>query len=145
MFSILAVVAVCLGTVTFSSRLASASTLGTDRARANQLLKQINRISAHVDYLGQKYDLAKIKLDRIASEITNTKADVAVIKTNVARGDRQLRAEAIFAYVTNGRPPATTPLLEQRLEDRRDQRVTTSWPRATSPRPSRTSRTTRSS
>jgi len=85
MFSILAVVAVCLGTVTFSSRLASASTLGTDRARANQLLKQINRISAHVDYLGQKYDLAKIKLDRIASEITNTKADVAVIKTNVAR------------------------------------------------------------
>jgi len=36
-FSILAVVAVCLGTVTFSSRLASASTLGTDRARANQL------------------------------------------------------------------------------------------------------------
>ena len=110
MFSILAVVAVCLGTVTFSSRLASAGTLGTDRARANQLLKQINRISAHVDYLGQKYDLAKIKLDKIASEIRNTKADVAAIKKNVTKGDAQLRAEAVFAYVTNGAAASNNPL-----------------------------------
>jgi cell wall-associated NlpC family hydrolase len=110
MFSILAVVAVCLGTVTSSSHLASASTLGTDRARANQLLKQINRISAHVDYLGQKYDLAKIKLDKIASEITNTKADVKIIKKDVTKGDSQLRAEAIFAYVTNGAAASNNPL-----------------------------------
>jgi cell wall-associated NlpC family hydrolase len=110
MFSILAVVAVCLGTVTSSSRLASASTLGTDRARANQLLKQINRISAHVDYLGQKYDLAKIKLDKIANEITNTKADVKIIKQNVKMGDQQLRAEAVFAYVTNGAQASNNPL-----------------------------------
>jgi cell wall-associated NlpC family hydrolase len=110
MFSILAVVAVCLGTVTFSSHLASASTLSTDRARANQLLKQINRIGAHVDYLGQKYDLAKIKLNKIASEIRNTKADVAVIKKNVTKGDQQLRAEAVFAYVTNGAAASNNPL-----------------------------------
>jgi cell wall-associated NlpC family hydrolase len=110
MFSILAVVAVCLGTVTFSSHLASASTLGTDRARANQLLKQINRITGHVDYLGQKYDLAKIKLNKIASEITNTKADVKIIKKNVTKGDSQLRAEAIFAYVTNGSAASNNPL-----------------------------------
>ncbi len=109
-FSILAVVAVCLGTVTFSSRLASAGTLSTDRARANQLLKQINRISAHVDYLGQKYDLAKIKLNKIASEIRNTKADVAAIKKNVTKGDAQLRAEAVFAYVTNGAAASNNPL-----------------------------------
>lgn len=110
MFSILAVVAVCLGTVTSSSHLAAASTLGTDRARANQLLKQINRISAHVDYLGQKYDLAKIKLDKIASEIKNTKADVKIIKQNVKKGDAQLRAEAVFAYVTNGAQASNNPL-----------------------------------
>ena len=99
MFSILAVVAVCLGTVTFSSHLASASTLGTDRARANQLLKQINRISAKVDYLGQKYDLAKIKLNKIANEIKNTKADVRDHqeerhqgrRTTTRRGDLRLR------------------------------------------------------
>ena len=100
----------CLGTVTSSSHLASASTLSTDRARANQLLKQINRIGAHVDYLGQKYDLAKIKLDKIANEITNTKADVKVIKKNVAKGDAQLRAEAVFAYVTNGSAASNNPL-----------------------------------
>jgi len=109
-FSILAVVAVCLGTVTFSSRLASAGTLSTDRARANQLLKEINRISAHVDYLGQKYDLAKIKLNKIASEIRNTKADVATIKKNVTKGKAQLRAEAVFAYVTNGAAASNNPL-----------------------------------
>jgi len=96
--------------VTFSSRLASAGTLSTDRARANQLLKQINRISAHVDYLGQKYDLAKIKLNKIASEIRNTKADVAAIKKNVTKGDAQLRAEAVFAYVTNGAAASNNPL-----------------------------------
>jgi cell wall-associated NlpC family hydrolase len=110
MFSILAVVAVCLGTVTFSSHLASASTLGNDRARANQLLKQINRIGAHVDFLGQKYDLAKVKLNKIASEIKNTKADVVIIKKNEKKGDAQLRAEAIFAYVTNGSAAANNPL-----------------------------------
>ena len=110
MFSILAVVAVCLGTVTFSPHLASASTLSTDRARANQLLKQINRISAKVDFLGQKYDLAKIKLNKIASEITNTKADVAAIKKSVTKGDAQLRAEAVFAYVTNGAAASNNPL-----------------------------------
>jgi cell wall-associated NlpC family hydrolase len=113
MFSILAVVAVCLGTVTSSSHLASASTLGNERARANQLLKQINRISAHVNYLGQKYDLSKIKLDRIANEITNTKADVAVIKKNEKKGDAQLRAEAIFAYVTNGSAASDNPLFSK--------------------------------
>jgi len=110
MFSILAVVAVCLGTVTFSSHPATASQLGTDRARANQLLKQINHITAHVDFLGQKYDLAKIKLNRIASEIRNTKADVAMIKKNVTKGDKQLAAEAVFAYVTNGSAASNNPL-----------------------------------
>jgi cell wall-associated NlpC family hydrolase len=110
MFSILAVVAVCLGTVTYSSHLASASSLSTDRARANQLLKQINRIQAHVGYLGQKYDLAKIKLDKIASEIRNTKADVAIIKKNVTKGNQQLANEAIYAYVTNGSAASNNPL-----------------------------------
>jgi cell wall-associated NlpC family hydrolase len=110
MSSILAVVAVCLGTVTFSSHPATASTLGNDRARANQLLKQINRISAKVDYLGQKYDLAKVKLTKIADEITNTKADVKTIRKSVTKGDAQLRAEAVFAYVTNGAAASNNPL-----------------------------------
>jgi cell wall-associated NlpC family hydrolase len=110
MFSILAVVAVCLGTVTFSPHLASASTLGSDRARANQLLKQINHISAKVDFLGQKYDLSKIKLNKITNEIKNTKAEVAAIKKSVSKGRAQLEAEAVFAYVTNGAAASNNPL-----------------------------------
>jgi cell wall-associated NlpC family hydrolase len=101
---------VCLGTVTFSPHLASASTLGSDRARANQLLKQINHISAKVDFLGQKYDLSKIKLNKITNEIKNTKAEVAAIKKSVSKGRAQLEAEAVFAYVTNGAAASNNPL-----------------------------------
>jgi cell wall-associated NlpC family hydrolase len=110
MFSILAVVAVCFGTVTFSSRPATASVLGNDRARANQLLKQINRISSKVDFLGQKYDLAQVKLHKITFEIKNTKAEVATIKSNVKKSAKELAADAVFAYVTNGSAAGNNPL-----------------------------------
>jgi cell wall-associated NlpC family hydrolase len=110
MFSILAAVAVCFGTVTVSSRPATASVLGTDRARANQLLKQINRISSQVDLLGQKYDLAQVKLHKITFEIKNTKSEVATIKSNVNKSAKQLAADAVFAYVTNGSAASNNPL-----------------------------------
>jgi cell wall-associated NlpC family hydrolase len=102
MFSFLVAVAVCFGTVTLSSRPATASELGGDRARANQLLKQINRISSHVDLLGQKYDLAQVKLHKITFEIKDTKSEVATIKSNVNKSAKELAADAVFAYVTNG-------------------------------------------
>jgi cell wall-associated NlpC family hydrolase len=105
-----AVVAVCFGTVAVSSRPASASTLGNDRARANQLLKQINRISSHVDYLGQKYDLAQVKLHKIVFEIKDTKSEVAAIKASVSKSAKELAADAVFAYVTNGTAAGTNPL-----------------------------------
>jgi cell wall-associated NlpC family hydrolase len=105
-----AVVAVCFGTVAVSSRPASASTLGNDRARANQLLKQINRISSHVDYLGQKYDLAQVKLHKIVFEIKDTKSEVATIKANVTKSAKELAADAVFAYVTNGAAAGNNPL-----------------------------------
>jgi cell wall-associated NlpC family hydrolase len=110
MLSVLAVVAVCFGTVTISSRPATASQLGNDRARANQLLKQINRISSHVDLLGQKYDLAQVKLHKITFEIKNTKSEVATIKSNVTKSAKELAADAVFAYVTNGSAAGNNPL-----------------------------------
>jgi len=118
-----------------------ASRLGLDLehgpCEANQLLKQINRISAHVDYLGQKYDLAKIKLDKIASEITNTKADVKVIKKNVAKGTRSCAPKRSSPTSPTARRRATIPLLQQRLEDRCDQRLQPVGPGNVA-RPSRT-------
>ncbi len=106
----LAAVAVCFGTVAVSSRPATASVLGNDRARANQLLKQIDRITAKVDHLGQKYDLAQLKLHKITFEIKDTKSEVATIKANVKKNAKQLAADAVFAYVTNGSAAGNNPL-----------------------------------
>lgn len=108
--SILAVVAVSLNTVAISSRAASASPLSSEKAKAAALLAQINRINGQVEALGQSYDNAQIKLDRIDSQIRNTKATVQAIEGKVSKGDAALRADAIFAYVTNGENSANNPL-----------------------------------
>ena len=110
MLSLVAVVAVCVSTVTLSPRPSAASGLATDRARANQLLKQINADNAHVEFLGQKYDLARLRLDKIHNEITNTKSAVVIIKKMVTKGNNQLRQDAVFAYVTNGSAANNNPL-----------------------------------
>jgi len=108
--SILAVVAVSLSTVALSSRSASASGLASEKAKAASLLAQINRINGQVEALGQSYDQAQLRLDRINSQIRNTRATVAAIQSNVNKGNAALRADAIFAYVTNGANSANNPL-----------------------------------
>jgi len=107
--TILAVVAVCLSTVAISARPSGAS-VASEQAKATDLLNKINRINAHVEFLGQKFDLAQIKLQRVRNEITNTKTVVAEIKRNVAKGQLQLRSDAVFAYVTNGSAASNNPL-----------------------------------
>lgn len=111
--SILAVVAVSFSTVAVSPRSAGASNLSNDRAKANTLLSQINRINAQVEGLGQKYDEAQIRLHKLNNEITNTRATVAAIEKNVAKGNAQLRADVIFAYVTNGATGGNNPLFSK--------------------------------
>ncbi len=110
MVSILAVVAVCVSTVTFSPRPSAASSISDARAQANVLLKRIDRINGHVELLGQKYDLSEIKLHRITNQIKDTKAYVATIRREVKTGNSQLRADAVFAYVTNGSSASSNPL-----------------------------------
>lgn len=106
----LAVVAVCLSTVAVSSRPASASGISSARAKANALLAQINQINGKVEALGQKYDQAQNQLQKINNEIANTRSAVAAIEKNVAKGNSQLQADAVFAYVTNGANAANNPL-----------------------------------
>jgi cell wall-associated NlpC family hydrolase len=110
MISILAVATVCLGTVALPSRPATASSLATDKAKAAAILSQINRINARVEGFGQRYDAAKIKLDNVNNKIRNTKTTVTNIERSVAKGNVQLRSDAIFAYVTNGSAAANNPL-----------------------------------
>ena len=107
--SILAVVAVCFSTVAVSPRPAGAS-LASERAQAAALLNRINNLNAQVGVLGQRYDLAQIKLNKIKNSILNARATVKQIQQNVARGNNQLRADAIFAYVTNGSAAKYNPL-----------------------------------
>ena len=108
--SILAVVAVCFGTVAISPPTSGAATISSDRSKAVALLNQINTINGQVERLGQHYDQTQLKLHQIQNEIVNTKAVVASIQGNLDRGNRQLRADAIFAYVTNGSAASSNPL-----------------------------------
>ncbi len=73
-------------------------------------MKQINRIKPTSTTSDRSTTWPRSSSNKIASEIRNTKADVAIIKKNVTKGDAQLRAEAVFAYVTNGAAASNNPL-----------------------------------
>jgi cell wall-associated NlpC family hydrolase len=95
------------------SRTAGASSLTNDRAKAAILLDQINRTDAQVGRLGEKYDVALVKLHAFNAEIANTKATVAAIEKNVSKGNSQLRSDVIFSYVTNGGSQSNNPLFSK--------------------------------
>lgn len=92
-----------------SPRPASAS-LTSEKAQAAALLNRINNLNSRVGVLGQRFDLAQIKLNKIKNEILNARATVKQIEANVKRGNNQLRADAVFAYVTNGSSVKYNPL-----------------------------------
>ncbi len=89
---------------------AGASSISSDQARAKIIYGQIQRMNNRVDLLGQRYDLAHIKLQRITNEIKDTRQIVANIEKHVAKNNAQLRQDAVFAYVTNGAAQANNPL-----------------------------------
>jgi cell wall-associated NlpC family hydrolase len=101
---------VCLSTVAVSSRPAAAASLSSERQQAAVILNRINNLNSRVGVLGQRYDFAQIKLDKIKNEILNARATVKGIEQNVKRGNDQLRADAVFAYVTNGSSVKYNPL-----------------------------------
>ncbi|MGH9020619.1 MAG: NlpC/P60 family protein [Acidimicrobiales bacterium] len=105
------VLAVVVG---LSPGVAGASKISSEQARAKALYNQIQSMNGHVDALGQKYDLAEIKLRQLNNEISNTKSVVAKIKRHESAGDAELRADAVFAYVTNGSAAANNPLFTNR-------------------------------
>jgi len=89
---------------------AGALTIAQQKARAADLYNQIQRVGRQVQFLGQKYDLAHLKLAQITNTIINTKAIVAGIQGKVAADNAQLKSDALFAYVTNGSAAASNPL-----------------------------------
>ena len=92
---------------------AGASNLTNARSEAATLYRQIQSIDNRVGYLGQKYDMTLITLHHISDVITNTKTIVAQIQRDLTKGNRQLQADAIFAYVTNGSAASNNPLFSK--------------------------------
>lgn len=103
----------CGGGLTIAIRPAGASNLSNDRAKARVLLSQINRMNGEVSLLGQKYDDALLKLHKFSNEIADTKNIVANIEANETKGNKQLRADVVFAYVTNGANVGNNPLFSK--------------------------------
>ncbi len=92
---------------------AGASNLTNARSEAATLYRQIQSIDNRVGFLGQKYDMTLITLHHISDVITNTKTIVAQIQRDLTKGNRQLQADAIFAYVTNGSAASNNPLFSK--------------------------------
>ena len=89
---------------------ANAAGIASERAKATVLYAQIQSTNSRVEFLGQQYDLAQIKLRQLGNKIDATKALIAQIERDVAKGNLQLKADAIFAYVTHGAFARSAPL-----------------------------------
>jgi cell wall-associated NlpC family hydrolase len=110
---VLTSVALSSGVLSGLSLSASATGIASERTRAAALYAQIHLTDGRVEFLGQQYDETQIKLRKIGNKISATKDVVALIEQNVAKGNAQLRVDAIFAYVTHGEavggiPPFST-------------------------------------
>ena len=89
---------------------ANAASIASERAKAAVLYTQIQSTNSRVEFLGQQYDLAHLKLRELSNKIYVTKALIAQIERDVAKGTTQLKADAIFAYVTHGAFAGSAPL-----------------------------------
>jgi peptidoglycan DL-endopeptidase CwlO len=101
---------ISLGPSVLVSRTAGATNIAAEKQRAQDLYNQIQRVGAQVQFLGQKYDLAHLKLAQINNTIANTRAIVAGIQGKVLSDAAQLKSDAIYAYVNGGSSASSNPL-----------------------------------
>ena len=107
---LLAAVALLLSVAMGLSPSASAASIAGKRAEAAVVFAQIQSTNGRVDFLGQQYDLAQIKLREIHNQIQRTKALITQIEREVAKSNTQLKSDAIFAYVNQGATAERVPL-----------------------------------
>jgi cell wall-associated NlpC family hydrolase len=109
--SLIAAAATLLGVVTFSTpSVAGASGITAEKNEAARLYDQIQQMNGQVQYLGEKYDLAHLQLQRITNEIVNTKSILRTIEQHEQSSNKQLVSDAVFAFVTNGQSNDSNPL-----------------------------------
>lgn len=108
--AVMAVVAMCLGTVEPLATSAGAATVAQEKAQAAFLYAQVQKNNSAAQVLGQKFNLAHMKLTGILNDIRNTRVTVRTIEANVSKGRQQLKSAAVFAFVTHQSINATNPL-----------------------------------
>ena len=96
--------------VFWASGTAGATNIAAEKQQAQDLYNQIQRVGAQVQFLGQKWDLAHLKLEQIKTTIANTKTIVASIENRVSSDDSQLETDAILAYINSGTSASSNPL-----------------------------------
>jgi cell wall-associated NlpC family hydrolase len=106
----LAMVVACFIATTVLSPPAGATNVAQEKSRAADLYAQIQRVGAQVQSLGQKYDLAHLKLAQITNTIASTQKIVASIHEKVSSDTLQLKADAVFAYVNDSSATQYNPL-----------------------------------
>jgi len=110
LLAVMAVVAMCLGTVEPLATPAGAATVAQEKAQAAFLYSQVQKVNSQAQVLGQKFDLAHMKLTAIMNDIRNTRQTVRTIEANVSKGREQLKSAAVFAFVTHQSINSTNPL-----------------------------------
>ncbi len=96
---------------------AQASSLAQEKTQAASLYSQIQQINSQVNYLGQQYDLAHLKLEGLITQIANTKSIVQSIEGQVTKNYTKLRNDAVLAYVTNGAAQSNNPLFSTNAQN----------------------------
>ncbi len=107
---ILVVVAVCLSTVTLSSRPSGAVSLKQARAQAAALLRETQNADRRVGLLEQRFVRAELRLRSLRSVIANTQRIVAAQSRKVASDQSQLQSAALASFVNGGSHSAGNPL-----------------------------------
>ena len=108
---------------------AGASPISSDQAKAKQLYGQIQTMNNRVDLLGQRYDLAQIKLHRISNEIKDTARDRRRHRAPRLQGRRPASpGRGLRLRHQRRRGGQQPPLRHPRVELRGDQRLQPAGP-----------------
>jgi len=88
-----------VGTVALGAGPAGAGTIAADRAQASQLASEIAAESGRIDALAQRYDQAQTQEQQTEAALAQAHAQLAVAVADAAAARRQLRADALAAYM----------------------------------------------
>ena len=67
---------------------------------AQQIIGQINAMDARLEQAVERYNLANVRLQKIGKDLTRTRADLAIARTNLTRAQTALAVQAAAVYTS---------------------------------------------